>query len=362
MSGEMLRSSPVVKASYYYLNSGKKIENTTMDSTVFTHLFWAFAQIDPSSHKIDLSTMNLPQFYKFTEIAQVTNKPLQFLLSIGGKYAEKTVFDSMTSKPENRKAFIDSSISVAREYGFQGLDLAWEYPSNIVEMANFKKLIEEWRVAVQDDSDTTGLLPLLLTAAVHYSPDYNSVQYPVQAIADNLDFVNIMSYDFYGPGWSEVTGPPAALYDPSNPAGVSGDSGLRKWLDANLPAKKAVLGFSYCGWAWKLEDPKADGYDAATDGAAITPDGSVTYDEIKDYIVSSGAATYHDPAVVGFYCHAGTTWIGYDDNQSIVTKVKYAKLNGLYGYFSWHLAADSDGGLSRAASLAWDTTDITTGK
>lgn len=220
MSGEMLRSSPVVKASYYYLNSGKKFETTTMDSTVFTHLFWAFAQIDPSSHKIDLSTMNLPQFYKFTEIAQLKNKPLQFLLSIGGKNAEKTVFDSMTSKPENRKAFIDSSISVAREYGFQGLDLAWEYPSNIVEMANFKKLIEEWRVAVQDDSDTTGLLPLLLTAAVHYSPDYNSVQYPVQAIADNLDFVNIMSYDFYGPGWSEVTGPPAALYDPSNPAGI----------------------------------------------------------------------------------------------------------------------------------------------
>lgn len=125
---------------------------------------------------------------------------------------------------------------------------------------------------------------------------------------------------------------------------------MRKWLDANLPAKKAVLGFSYCGWAWKLEDPTADGYDAATDGAAITPDGSVTYDEIKDYIVSSGAATYHDPAVVGFYCHARTTWIGYDDNQSIVTKVKYAKLNGLYGYFSWHLAADSDGGLSRAGS------------
>ncbi|KAJ4905477.1 Glycosyl hydrolase family protein with chitinase insertion domain [Raphanus sativus] len=229
-------------------------------------------------------------------------------------------------------------------------------------MANFKKLIEEWRVAVQNDSDDSGRLPLLLTAAVHYSPYYNSVQYPVQAIADNLDFVNIMSYDFYGPGWSDVTGPPAALYDPSNPAGISGDAGLRKWLEANLPAKKAVLGFSYCGWAWKLEDPKASGYDAATDGAAITPDGSVTYDEIKDYIVTSGAATYHDPAVVGFYCHAGTTWIGYDDNQSIVSKVKYAKQNGLHGYFSWHLAADYNGGLSRAASLAWDTTDITTGK
>ncbi|CAH8385274.1 unnamed protein product, partial [Eruca vesicaria subsp. sativa] len=120
------------------------------------------------------------------------------------------------------------------------------------------------------------------------------------------------------------------------------------WLDANLKPDQAVLGFSYCGWAWKLKDPKDNGYDAPTDGAAITPDGSVTYDEINKYIVDSGAATYHDPAVVGFYCHDRTTWIGYDDNQSIVSKVKYAKQNGLLGYFSWHLGADKDGGLSRA--------------
>lgn len=221
MSVEMLRSSPLVKASYYYLNSGKKFDTTTIDSTVSTHLFWAFAQIDRSSHKVDISTINLPQFYKFTENDEATTNKLQYLLSIGGKNAEKILFDSMTRTLENRKAFIDSSISVAREYGFHGLDLAWEYPSNIVEMANFKKLIEEWRVAVEKESENTGLLPLLLTAAVHYSPDYNSVQYPVQAIADNLDFVNIMSYDFYGPAWSDVTGPPAALYDPSNPAGIN---------------------------------------------------------------------------------------------------------------------------------------------
>ncbi|KAJ4905476.1 chitotriosidase-1-like [Raphanus sativus] len=123
MSNETPQSSSPVKASYYFLNSGKKFDTETTDSTVFTHLFWAFAQIDPSSHEVDISTMNLPQFYKFTEIVHVKNKPLQFLLSIGGKNAAKTAFDSMTSKPENRKAFIDSSISVAREYGFNGLDL-----------------------------------------------------------------------------------------------------------------------------------------------------------------------------------------------------------------------------------------------
>ncbi|CAH8354323.1 unnamed protein product [Eruca vesicaria subsp. sativa] len=217
MSAEMLQFPPttMVKASYYYLGPENKFEVKTVDPT-FTHIFWAFAQIDSSSHEVDISTMNLPQFYKFAEIVK-TNEQLQILLSIGGKNAEKNMFDSMTRTLENRKAFIESSIDVARTYGFHGLDLAWEYPSNKVEVGNFRHLIEEWRVAVQKDSVKTGKLPLLLTAAVRYSPDVNSsLQYPVDAIAKNLDFVNIMSYDFYGPDWSDVTRPPAALY-PSDP-------------------------------------------------------------------------------------------------------------------------------------------------
>lgn len=122
----------------------------------------------------------------------------------------------------------------------------------------------------------------------------------------------------------------------------SGDSGLSKWIEAKLPAKKAMLGFPYCGWAWKLEDAKINGYDAATDRAAtaISPAGSITYDKIRNYIVNNGVATFHDPAVIGYYCYFGTTWIGYDYNQSIVSKVRYAKQKDLLGYFSWHVGAD----------------------
>ncbi|CAE6187065.1 unnamed protein product [Arabidopsis arenosa] len=358
---EILRTSPIVKASYWFVKPENDFPAGIIDSTLFTHLFCAFADLDSSTHEVTISPAHLCEFSSFTKTVQETNTNVQTLLSIGGKSADTSVFASMASNTANRKAFIDSSIDIARKKGFYGLDLAWEYPSNDVEMSNFGKLLKEWREAVVEESDKTNQLPLLLTAAVYYSPDYYGEQYPVQAIADNLDFVNIMAYDFYGPGWSPVTGPPAALYDPSNPAGRSGDSGLSQWLEAKLPAKKAVLGFSYSGWAWTLEDAENNGYDAATDGAAISPDGSITYEKIRNYIVDNGAATFHDPAVVGFYCYFGTTWIGYDDNQSIVSKVRYAKLKGLLGYFSWHVGADYNCGLSRAASIAWDTTELFTG-
>ncbi|CAA0395854.1 unnamed protein product [Arabidopsis thaliana] len=35
--------------------------------------------------------------------------------------------------------------------------------------------------------------------------------------------------------------------------------------------------------------------------------------------------------MVGDYCYAGTTWIGYGSEKSILTKVRYAKQKGLLG-------------------------------
>ncbi|KAL1205249.1 Class V chitinase [Cardamine amara subsp. amara] len=358
----ILRASTIVKASYWLAEPENELPLKLIDSTLFTHLFCAYADIDSSTYTVVVSTANKCKFSNFTESVQEKNKEVQTLLSIGGEKADKTVFASMASKAENRKAFIDSSIDLARNYGFYGLDLAWQYPSNSVEMTHFGKLLKEWRAAIKVESDSTNKLPLLLTAAVYYSPHYYSENYPVQIIADNVDFVNIMAYDFYGPGWSAVTGPPAALFDPSNAdtTNLNGDFGLGKWLEAKLPAKKVVLGFPYRGWAWTLEDNKINGYGAATDGAAISPDGSITYDKIRDYIVDNGAATYYDPVVIGHYCYVGNTWIGYDDNQSIVAKVRYAKKKDLLGYYSWHVGGDYNCGLSRAASIAWDTAEVTT--
>ncbi|KAF3530143.1 hypothetical protein DY000_02037515 [Brassica cretica] len=346
----------VVKASYWF--PGSEYPVTDIDSSLFTHLFCAFADLNAQTNQVTIASANQQKFSTFTQTVQRRNPSVKTLLSIGGGAADKTAFASMASNPASRKSFIDSSIRLARSNGFHGLDLDWEYPSSATEMSNFGTLLREWRSAVVAEASSSGRQRLLLAAAVFYSNNYYSVLYPVQAVADSLDWVNLMAYDFYGPGWSRVTGPPAALYDPSN-AGPNGDAGVRSWTQAGLPAKKAVLGFPYYGYAWRLSNANSHSYYAPTTGAAISPDGSIGYGQIRKFIVDNRATTVYNSSVVGDYCYAGTTWIGYDDNQSIVTKVRYAKQRGLLGYFSWHVGADDNSGLSRAASRAWDAAATT---
>ena len=204
----------VVKASYWF--PGSEYPVTDIDSSLFTHLFCAFADLNSQTNQVTIASASQQKFSTFTQTVQRRNPSVKTLLSIGGGAADKTAFASMASNPTSRKSFIDSSIRLARSNGFHGLDLDWEYPSSATEMSNFGTLLREWRSAVVAEASSSGRQRLLLAAAVFYSNNYYSVLYPVQAVADSLDWVNLMAYDFYGPGWSRVTGPPAALYDPSN--------------------------------------------------------------------------------------------------------------------------------------------------
>ncbi|EEF38856.1 class V chitinase [Ricinus communis] len=342
----------LVKGGYWFPGSGFAVSD--INSAYFTHLFCAFADVNSQTYQVTISSSNQPQFSTFTQTVQRKNPSVKTLLSIGGGAANVNTFASMASQSSSRKSFIDSSIRLARTYNFHGLDLDWEYPSDNTQMRNFGTLLNEWRAAVVIEGRNSGKQPLLLSAAVLYLSYYysTSVSYPIQAISNSLDWINLMAYDFYGPGWSpSSTGPPAALYNPGRRE--SGDNGVNSWIQAGLSAKKLVLGFPFYGWSWRLVNANDHGLYAPANGAGLAGDGSIGYSQIKQYISQNNAAKVYNSTVVTDYCYSGTTWIGYDDLQSISTKVSYAKGKGLLGYFAWHVGADDNWALSTKASQTW---------
>ncbi|TXG60752.1 hypothetical protein EZV62_012115 [Acer yangbiense] len=338
----------VVKSAYWF--SGSEYPVADIDSTLFTHLFCAFADLNSQNNQVTVSSANQARFSTFTTTVQQKNPSVKTLLSIGGGNANKAAFAFMASQASSRKSFIDSSIRLARTNGFHGLDIDWEYPENSAQMANFGVLLKEWRTAVSTESRSSGKLPLLLSAAVSYSSNYFGVINPVQAISNSLDWINVMAYDFtYRADSVRLTGPPAALYSPGTQ--ISGDAGIRAWIQSGMPSNKIVIGFPYYGHSLRLADANNHGFFAPTNGEVNG--GAMGYKQIRQFISQNRATQVYNSTVVSDYCYSGTTWIGYDDTQSVSTKVRYAKGKSLLGYFAWHLANDDNWILTREASRAW---------
>ncbi|CAN1328193.1 Class V chitinase [Linum perenne] len=305
----------VVRGGYWFPDSGFAV--SAIESRHFTHLFCAFAGIDSGNFQLTVPAANRQQFMTFTQTVQSKNPSVRTLLSIGGGGANVATFAAMASQPGRRKSFIDTSISTA----------------------------------VSAEARTSGKPPLLLSAAVLYLPYYysNAVPYPVRTISNSLDWINLMAYDFFGPGWTPTTtGPPAALFNPGRRE--SGDNAINLWIQAGLGAKKIVLGMPFYGWSWQLNDAGNHGLYSPANGKALQGEGSATYSQINAFIRQNRATKVYNSTVVSDYCYSGRTWIGYDDVQSVSTKVAYAKRRGLLGYFAWHVGADDNWTLSSRGS------------
>nr|GMD77003.1 class V chitinase-like [Ipomoea batatas] len=344
-----------VNGAYWLADGG--LAASDIDSTLFTHLFCAFANVDSQTYEVTLPSDSSESFSQFTATVQAKNPSVKTLLSIGGgNIADPNTFPAMASQPSSRKSFIDSSIAVARANGFSGLDLDWEYPRTPGQMADLGSLLDEWRAAVAAEASSSGEAALLLTAAFYYASTIvnasdDSIDYPAEAIARSLDWVNAMAYDFYDPSWYKFTQAHSALYDPSGP--FSGSFGITAWIAAGVPAEKLVLGMPFYGKAWKLVDAGNPGFLVPADGPAIG-DGNIAYKDVKEFIAENGATEGYNSTIVSNYCYSGTTWIGYDDVESISAKVSYAKDNGLLGYFAWQVSQDLDWALSQQAKESWE--------
>lgn len=343
-----------VKVGYWPDYSYSYFPLSSVDASLYTHLLYAFAGLDNQTYELTVSADDQESIALFTTTVQNSNPSVKTLLSIGGGNSNMDDFSTMAADSSLRKNFIDSAISVARQYSFDGLDLDWEYPQTVADMENWGQLFVEWKAAVDEEALTSANDPLLLTAAVYFSNQFFQWgvvrEYPIDSITDNLDWVNIMTYDFTIPTQINETGELAALYDRNS--NFSTSYGVQSWLTAGLSGQQIVMGMPMYGYSWLLASADNVGIGAEASGPGNPY--VYTFAEIEDFISANNATEVYDPTTVSAYCYAGLVWIGFDNEQSVAVKVEYAKQNDLLGYFFWNVVQDSNWSLSTAASNAWD--------
>lgn len=133
---------------------------------------------------------------------------------------------------------------------FDGIDLDWEFPA-AADKENFTALVTEFRTQLAALGTKNNKACLLTIAAPAGSQNYSNIQ--LAAVAAQLDFLNVETYDYHGT-WETRTNHAAPLlespFDPARGKGFYIDGTISAYLNAGVPARKLVLGIPAYGRGW----------------------------------------------------------------------------------------------------------------
>lgn len=292
------------------------------------------------------------------QLLKAARPNLEIMISIGG-WTLSDKFSDVALTEASRARFAASCLAFCKQYGFDGVDLDWEYPvsgglsSNTYrpeDKRNYTLLVEEIRRQFNAADALDGKHRLISIAA---PAGYDKiVNLEPAALARSLDFMNLMTYDYHG-SWENTTNHQAALY--ANPADPSGEGArytiaytVDAYLAAGVPAEKMVLGAPIYGRSWRGVGPANNGlFQPATGaGSGTWENGSVDYADLLNKVktqpsvyklnwdASAGVPYVYAPTVEGGWFST------FENTQSLNLKIDYLMSKGLGGVMFWEASGD----------------------
>ena len=281
------------------------------DPSTMTHINYAFGHVNDTFDGVRIDN---PKRLKVMVNLKKNNPELKVMLSVGGWGSGR--FSEMAAEEANRRSFADDCLRVVEEFGLDGIDIDWEYPTSSLakissspdDTENFTELMKELRRALGNDR--------LLTLASAASAEYIDFK----AIEPYVDFVNIMAYDM-----ANAPKHHSALYESEISGDMTSDKAVKAHLAAGVPAEKLVLGMPFYGRG----------------GLKIS-----SFNDYKDLHHHTGVVEkWDDKAMVPYLVDEdGVLQLGYDNPRSLKIKCEYVKENGLKGAMYWDYDGDNEAG------------------
>lgn len=290
----------------------------------------------------------------FNQLNQLKNTypQLKTLISVGG-WNDSGKFSDAALTDASRTVFADSVVAFIKQYGFNGVDIDWEYPvsgglsSNItrsVDKTNFTLLLQKLREKLDAQGLADGQKYLLTIAGGAGSTYIKNTE--LNLISNYIDYAILMTYDIHGT-WDSYTDFNAPLYAPADTSPQykwSVDQSVKAWLAAGFPSSKTVIGVPFYGYIYNNVTGGGTGLYKTYSGGS-----SITYDKLlSSYLTNSSFTKYiHSDALVPWLFN-GSTFISYDDETSITEKANYIVSNQLAGAAIWELSQNRGGQLLNA--------------
>ncbi|KAH6986812.1 chitinase [Ilyonectria destructans] len=245
----------------------------------------------------DLPTSEISHiFYTFINIladGTKANQKLKVLLSI-----------AVISTTISYTIFTKSAVTIIKDWGFNSINMDWEYPTDTTDSTNIILLLQ----AVRDELDT-------YTAHLEHYKKLKLAQ-----LGSIVDYINLMAYNYAG-SWSSYSGHNANIFANTKQPNT--------YLNSGILAEKVILGMPIYGRSFQG-----------------TTSISQTFTGIGSGSWENGIWDYKDLPKVGTtvkYNSITKELISFNPPEAIKEKVSYLKGLGLGGSMFWEASADKNG-------------------
>ncbi|XP_015788128.1 endochitinase [Tetranychus urticae] len=321
---------------------------------ICTHVVYSFVGLDGESFELKLINPKFDSSEHGLQNFTALHKKwphLKLLVAIGGWSEGGESYSEMVKEEERRKTFVASVMSFLEKYKLNGLDLDWEYPGEASrgghpdDIENFSKLLQELRTEFDKHH-------YILSAAVPATEYYVKQGYSIQNLTKYLDQIHIMTYDLRGTwsGSADVHSPLTVRpHDKAEYAKTNVRNGLELWTNGGATKKKLMIGVPFYGRSFTLVNKDNPHLNApiigpGAPGIYTNESGMLAYYEICNNMKRHGWTKEWDDVGQVPYAYHEDQWVGYEDEESLMIKMKLIKDEGYGGAMIWSIDMDDFNG------------------
>lgn len=320
-----------------------QVDTSKISPEKITHINYAFVDVQDGKAFLTNEATDTINFRLLNGL-KAKNPDLKIFISIGG-WTWSGKFSDAVLTANGRKAFAQSAVQIMHRYNLDGVDVDWEYPAipgyegNIYrpeDKQNFTLMFQAIRQELDSLEKQTDKKYLLTAAVGGFQKYIDNTE--MDKVQQYLDYVNVMTYDYYNKGKAAHHTNLYASDRYESPK--SADATIKAFVAAGVPIEKLVMGIAFYGRTFIVESGSVDGLTANIIEQYADYSG---YTYIKDSIITDSSYTKlrDEKSLAPYLFNAEKNiFITYEDEISVGEKCRYVRDNRMAGVMFWEYNCD----------------------